>query len=179
MSAKRGAGVLLGAPYAAPEPCDGYLDDEIDGRLRVGRWTSAPIPWPCRKKSGRPSLIFCGDLVRAVKTESVADICRWWGVGQTKVWMWRQALGVGRVTAGTRKRLQDNTGVPPDASARGRERAARPESREKMAASKRGKPMHPKTRAALTAAASQPKPQGWGHQANAWMLAAKKQGDKK
>ncbi len=139
---------LLGAPYRAPAGRPGdWLDDEIDGRLEVGGWTSAPIPWPRRKKNGRPSLILTDELARAVRTESVEAICHWWGVGATKVWMWRQALGVGRVTAGTRKLLQENTGVPPEAAARGREKAASPESRAKIAQSKRGKPMHPRTRA--------------------------------
>lgn len=165
---------LLGAPYAQPACRVGdWLDDEIDGRLEVGGWTNAPISWPRRKKTGRASLILTVELARAVRTESVAAICHHWGVRPTKVWMWRQALGVDRVTAGTRRLLQARTGVPPDAAARGRERAAAPDVRARMAETKLGKPAHPKTRAALLAAAKSKKPTGWGKRANAWMLAGK------
>lgn len=38
-----------------------------------------------------------------------------------------------------------------------------------MAASKRGVPAHPATRAALLAAAKAPKIEDWGKRANAWM----------
>lgn len=161
---------LIAGPYMPP-PCQAgdWLVDEIEGRLQVGGWTAAPISWPRRKKNGRPSLILCGDLVRAVRSESVEAICHWWGVGPTKVWMWRQALGVERVTEGTRRLLQERTGVPPEAAARGRERAASPESRAKIAAGKRGVPAPPKTRAALLAAARRRKGAVWGVRANAWM----------
>lgn len=166
---------LIAGPYAPPDCKRGdWLDDEIDGAVEVGGWTSAPIPWPRRKKNGRASLILCGDLVRAIEVESVEAICLYWGVGATKVWQWRQALGVGRVTEGTRKLLQERTGVPEAAAARGREQAATPESRARMAARKRGIPAHPNTKAALLAAAQAPKPAGWGKRANQWMQDAKK-----
>lgn len=161
---------LIGGPYTAPAVRAGdWIDDEIDGRIEVGGWTSAPISWPRRKKNGRPSLILTAELARAVRTESVEAICHWWGVGATKVWMWRQALGVGRITAGTRKLLQERTGVPEAAAALGRQRARTPESLAKMAQSKRGKKASPATRAALLAAAKASKPPGWGARANAWM----------
>lgn len=167
---------LIGAPYAAPDCQAGdWLDDEIEGRLQVGGWTSAPMPWPRRRKNGRPSLIVTAELARAVRTESAEAICHWWDVGPTKVWMWRQALGVGRVTDGTRKLRQERTGVPPDAAALGRERAASPESRAKMAASKRGKPVHPNTKAALLAAAKRPKGPEFGALASERMLEGKTQ----
>lgn len=162
---------LIQGPYAPP-PCTkgDWISDDTEGLTEVGGMTSAPIPWPRRKKTGRASLILCGDLVRAVKTESVEAICHWWGVGPTKVWMWRQALGVDRVTPGTRLLLQERTGVPPDAAARGRVAASTPESRAKMAATKRGRPAHPRTREALLTAAKRPKGKEWGLRANAWML---------
>lgn len=162
---------LLGAPYAAPECRAGdWLDDEIDGRLQVGGWTDAPMPWPRRRKSGRPSLILTAELARAVRTESSEAICYWWGVGPTKVWMWRQALGVGRVTEGTHRLLRERSALTPEAAAIGRERAVSPESRAKMSANRRGKPAHPNTKAALLEAAKRPKPPDWGARANAWML---------
>lgn len=165
---------LLFGPYATPDISGGWLDDEILGRVEVGCLTTTPIPWPRRRKSGRPSLILCGDLIRAVRQESSAAVQHHWGVGPVTVWRWRQALGVGRVTPGTRDRLQTETGVPPEAAARGRDAAATPEARARMAASKRGKPAHPNTKAGLLRAAKAPKPEGWGRRANAWMQEAKR-----
>lgn len=166
---------LLGGPYHAPRCQRGdWLDDEVDGRTEVGGFTDAPIPWPRRKKTGRPSLILCDDLATAIKIESVEAICHYWGVGPTKVWQWRQALGVDRVTDGTRQLLQERTGVPEVAAAQGRMRAASAESRAKMAETKRGKPAHPNTKAALLTAARAPKPAGWGERASQWMQDAKK-----
>jgi hypothetical protein len=162
---------LIAGSYVAPlVRVGGRLDDEIDGRTEVGGWTAAPLSWPRRKHRGKPSLILTAELARAVRTESVEAICYWWGVRPTKVWMWRQALGVGRVTEGTRALLQERTGVPPEAAARGRERAASPESIAKMAASKRGRPVPDQTRAGLLRAAQRKKPAGWGARANARML---------
>lgn len=161
---------LIAGPYQPPACRAGdWLDDEIDGRVEVGGWTIAPISWPRRKKTGRASLILTAELARAVRTESSEAICYWWGVSTTKVWMWRKALGVERVTDGTRKLLQERTGVPPEAARRGRRKAASPESRAKMAATKRGRPVHPNTRKALRRAARRKKPQEWGVAANAWM----------
>lgn len=163
---------LLAGPYHAPTCRRGdWLDDERDGRVEVGGWTDAPISWPRRKKTGRHSPILCGDLLRAVRTESVAAICYHWGVGATTAWAWRKALGVD-TTDGSQRIAR--RGVPDDAAARGREHAATPEARARMAASKRGKPAPPQTRAALLAAASAPKPPGWGKRANKWMQDAKK-----
>ena len=162
---------LIGAPYAPPACRVGdWLDDEIDGRLEVGGWTSAPISWPRRKKTGRASLIMTAELVRAVRTESVTAICHWWSVRPTKVWMWRKALGV-ETTPGSQ--LIARRGVPPDAAARGRARAAEPGARAKMAETKRGKPALPQTREALLRAARSPKPAGWGVRANKWMQESK------
>lgn len=162
---------LIGAPYTPPAVRRGdWLDDERYGAVEVGGWTSAPIVWPRRKKTGRHSPILFGDLVRAVRTESVEAICHYWGVGQTTVWAWRQALGVD-TTEGSRRIAR--RGVPADAAAKGRAVARSEESRAKIAASKRGKSAHPNTRAALLKAAKAPKPPGWGKMANEWMMQGK------
>ncbi|WP_399677109.1 hypothetical protein [Xenophilus sp.] len=165
---------LIAGPYQPPacRPGD-WLDDEIAGRVEVGGWTAAPLSWPRHKRRGRASLILTAELSRAVHTESSEAVCYWWGVSTTTVWMWRKALGVGRVTDGTRKLLQERTGVPPDAAARGRAAAASPEALARMAEIKRGKPAHPNTKAALLEAAKRPKPPGWGIKANAWMREGK------
>lgn len=163
---------LIAGPYAAPSCRVGdWLDDARDGALEVGGWTDAPIAWPRRKKTGRHSPILCGDLVRAVRVESVAAICHWFGVGATTAWAWRQALGVD-TTPGSQRIAR--RGLPPGAAEKGRERAASPEARAKIAASKRGKPAHANTRAGLLRAAKSPKPDGWGERANKWMQEAKR-----
>ena len=37
--------------------------------MKVGGFTNAPIPWPRIKKTGRASLVLCGDLLDAVMSE--------------------------------------------------------------------------------------------------------------
>lgn len=168
---------LIGMPYIAPKARPGsWLDDEIDGAVQVGGWSNGRIPWPRRKKTGAHSLILCGDLARAVKTESSKAVQFWFGVGSTTVYKWRLALGVERMDAlGTvelYKKLLPKK-LPADVAAKGRKAAKTPESIEKMAASKRGKPAHPNTQAALDTGRRKPKPEGWGARANAWMLEGK------
>jgi hypothetical protein len=43
------------------------------------------------------------ELARAVRLESSLAIQRWWGVTESTVWFWRQALGVGRYNEGSAK----------------------------------------------------------------------------
>lgn len=164
---------LLRGPYTAPDVSSGWLVDSQDGLIEVGGWTSAPIPWPRRKKTGKHSPILCGDLILAVAIESSAAVQHYWGVSEGTVWRWRQILGVPRVTHGTRQRLAEKTGVPDEAAARGRAAAARPEAIAKMASARHGQPAHPNTAKALREAAAKPKPEDWGKRANAWMMAAK------
>ena len=162
---------LIGGPYTAPACHRGsWIDDVIDGRIEVGGWTDAPLSWPRRKKRGRAALILTDELARAVRTESAAAICHWWGVSQTKVWQWRQALGV-RTTPGSQRIAR--RGVPPEAAARGRERAALPDARAKLSASKMGVPAPPAVRAGLLRAAKRPRSPEWGKRANQWMQDAK------
>jgi len=162
---------LIAGPYRSPACRVGdWLDDERAGKVQVGGWTDAPIAWPRRKKTGRHSPILCGDLVRAVRTESVAAIMHYWGVSAGTAWAWRKALGVD-TTDGSRRIAR--RGVPADAAVRGRERAAEPAARARMVASKRGKSAPPQTRAGLLRAAKAPKPPGWGERANRWMQLAK------
>lgn len=150
---------LLTGPYQAPDcHVDGWLDDEIHGRVQVGGWTHAPLSWPRRKKTGKHSPILCGDLVRAVQMESVEAICHWWGVGPTTVWKWRQALGVPQVNAGSLKlRLERHPGVPHEAAARGREKARSPESIAKSADARRGRKVSQERRESLIQWAKQPR----------------------
>lgn len=80
-----------------------------DRLVLVGAISDGRIQWPLAKKSGRKSLILCGDLVRAVRHESVQSIVFWWGISAQTVKAWRRSLGVDRDTAGTKKLLGTNS----------------------------------------------------------------------
>ena len=88
-------------PYAPPKvPRQQHLCCELRGWLRVSpAWSDGRIPWPRRYRTN--SLILCGDLVRAVKMESVEAICYHWGVCRNVVQNWRHALGVQEFNPGT------------------------------------------------------------------------------
>lgn len=94
---------LIGGPYSAPPGGAGdSLTCRIRGRVAIAGHSTAPIPWPFTfASSSRPTFIFCGDLVRAVETESREAVAHWWGVSLETVRLWRRALGVGRMTPGT------------------------------------------------------------------------------
>lgn len=153
---------LINSPYRVPDVKRGdWLHDEIHGLVCVGGYTKDRIiPWPRVKKNGRAQLILCGDLVRAVKTESATAVAHNWGVSVTTVWSWRVALGVdNKNNPGTQRlyKLLKPSKLTDSVAARGRESALSAESIEKMAATKRGKPMHPNTAKALINAAKKKK----------------------
>lgn len=171
------ANELIAGPYVAPSVNPGdVLFDEIDGDIEVGGYSGGRIAWPRRRKAGKHSLILHGDLVRAVRTESSEAVQYWFGVGASTVWKWRAALDVDRRNnAGTQKLYRDlaPSKLTHERSSRGRAAAAAPEAVERMAATKRGKPAHAETKAALLKAAKAPKPEGWGEHANRWMQESK------
>lgn len=100
---------LIAGPYQAPAAEIGAsLVCKRFGRQTVAGYTAAPIPWPyAAKQGGKPPLILCGDLVRAVKTETVQAVAWHWGVTRWTVHHWRQVLGTGRFTEGTRRRYRE------------------------------------------------------------------------
>jgi hypothetical protein len=104
---------LLAGPYPPPSLRRGdrtfclYRDADVT----VTSWTSAPIPWPrcCRPGThgGGSGLLVTEELARAVRTESAAAVCYWWGVTPGVVWRWRKELGVTRTNnEGTRQLIQ-------------------------------------------------------------------------
>lgn len=147
---------LLYGPYAAPvvKRGDALPCERLGRDIEIGGLSDAPIQWPYALKTGRRSLILCGDLVRAVQVESEIAIAHWWGVGLTTVWAWRKALGIGRTTSGTSRLHRDYkpAKLTDEATARGRSKALTPEAIAKNAEKHRGKPSPPQTRAALLAA---------------------------
>jgi hypothetical protein len=105
--------------------------------------SAGPIPWPIGRNLPRGRqrfVILTGDLIEAVKRESAAAVCHWWGVGTNTVWSWRKALGVGAITEGT-SRLKGEVFEPHKERVRAAARPtlSSPQRREKIAASKRGK----------------------------------------
>lgn len=150
IKARRASGVLalyeqlLYGPYAPPEIKPGScLIDECHGSVEVGGYTDAAQPWPYRAKVGgkAPSLILCGDLVRAVRMESSLAVSYWWGVSIEMVRQWRRALGVGRMTPGTEtayKTLMPGK-MPDEVVAAGRAKLSDLETRAKMSKSQRAR----------------------------------------
>ena len=60
-------------PYEPPRTDFGrWLKCEMRGKVKVGRFSHGPIPWPRKWRTN--SLILCGDLVRAVKKEAVQAV---------------------------------------------------------------------------------------------------------
>jgi hypothetical protein len=98
---------LLFGPYAAPRLRRGqratclFRDCDV---VITGR-TAARLDWPlCRplgKPIGRPTILVDEELARAVRYESALALRHWWGVGESLVWKWRQALGVPPLNEGS------------------------------------------------------------------------------
>ena len=132
-----------------------------DRDVKVSRISDAPIQWPIAAKTGRASLILCGDLLKAVRVESEQDIAEAWRVSITTVWKWRKALGVGRVTPGTSKKLARNADSwhQSDECAEVLAANARSESQRKSSSERLcGRPAVPTVRAALLKSAKKAKP---------------------
>jgi hypothetical protein len=138
---------LLFGPYRSPRCRVGKrLRCVLRGELVVRGISDALIPWPqAKSRWGRMFLIVCGDLVKAVRRESVIAVAHWWGVSDLTVWTWRKALGVGATTEGTSRLRREYFSQPwaEEARERGWAKARDPEHREKIAAAKRGKPRPP------------------------------------
>jgi hypothetical protein len=97
-----------------------------DGDVVVTGWSEARIRWPlCRRLGGHggglPSLLVDEALARAIRCESVAAICHWWGASMSLVCRWRRAMAVSRTSnPGTHRLMRGNVEVIA-ASRRGKE----------------------------------------------------------
>ncbi len=74
---------LLYGPYRVPkcELGDKLLCEHRDKEMTVKGMTDAPIQWPSALR-GKRSPIVCGDLVRAIRTESELAVAHQWGVSR-------------------------------------------------------------------------------------------------
>jgi hypothetical protein len=100
---------LVYGPYEPPLFKGGFLKDAVRGKVKFGKYSNAPIPWPIFKKEGRRGSgghVLCGDLVRALKQESAAAISYHWGVCAGTVLKWRRALGFKGLTPGARRMIE-------------------------------------------------------------------------
>ena len=156
---------LYFGPYRPPKCRVGdKLPCEYRGREVVVRgMTDAPIQWPYRKGPGHHSCIVCGDLIRAVQTESEIAVAHHWGVTPATVKHWRRAMDVPRTTDGTRKLAVAYTPerLTEEAHAKARKAMGRPEVRAKIRRLKQGKPLHPNMIAAQRLAVRRPKSEDW------------------
>ena len=95
---------LVYGPYRTPKvSINGRLKCRINGTVRVCGFSSGPITWPLGRvgHGGRGAYVVCGDLARAVETESSTAIQYWWKVSIGTVTRWRGALGVPMYNPGT------------------------------------------------------------------------------
>jgi hypothetical protein len=90
----------------------------------ITSWTDAPIPWPrCRAldgPGGGSGILLDEELARAVRHESAAAMCYWWGVSEGVVWRWRKALAVTRTSNDGTRRLIRASAKAGAADVRGR-----------------------------------------------------------
>jgi len=100
---------LLFGPYRAPKLRRGRRATcLLRGDVIITGTSDGRIPWPrCRRIGARggSGLLLAGELVEAVRRESAAAVCFWWGVSEGVVWRWRRELGVGRMDSEGSARL--------------------------------------------------------------------------
>ena len=117
----------------------------IHGKVTVRGLTDAPIIWPFTwlNPNRMPTVLLCGDLIRAVRRESSKAIMHHWGVSLNTVWKWRKALGVEEKNEGTQalhSRWAPESCQSGLANKRRMPTLHSPERAAKIATAKRGKP---------------------------------------
>lgn len=149
----RDKAAFVGGPYRAPRvPKSGFLRCRLRGRLKVGGYTDEVISWPVAEGRIKKQLIVCGDLVRALKTESRVAIKQHWGISLALVSEYRRALGIERYTAGSWRLFWRNVNL-----------ARTDEARAKLSSAHEGRAdrMTPDERAKLRRIQKRPKPEKW------------------
>jgi hypothetical protein len=144
-------------PYVMPRFRLGQSAEcEYAGTLRVVAISDAPQQWPLGVVKGHRIPVLCGELVRAVRSESAGDVAAAWGVGSGLVSKWRKALRVMR-TKGEHLRRSENIKASDPARARKIAKAKRGKPRprhvvEALRKSHLGKPLSKALKATLSAA---------------------------
>jgi hypothetical protein len=144
----------LPGSYRAPRfRYGGTVRCAVRGEVEVVGLHEAPIPWPVGKRGRARSLVVFKDLARAVRRESEVAVAHHWGVDKQTVGKWRKALGVGRVTEGTSKRLSDHAREPAVVAGlrKAQAKSGDPARRAKLSAALRGRKMDRRVVEALAA----------------------------
>ncbi|HWB14725.1 MAG TPA: hypothetical protein VG826_36215 [Pirellulales bacterium] len=139
-------------PYRTPKFKYGArVMDEIRGEVEIVGLHDGPIPWPVGKRGHVRALILYGDLVKAVRHEANIVVQHWFGVKHATVRKWRRALSVAPTNAGTSQLRREHFDEPWGHQARNLAvcKARDPARREKIGASRRGKPRPPHVIAAM------------------------------
>ena len=102
---------LLFGPYRAPplRRGDRAFCRVRDCEVAITGWSKAPMSWPrgyarSERPGGGTALLVDDELARAVRRESAAAVCHWWG-GHTTIARWRRALGAPRTSNQGSQRL--------------------------------------------------------------------------
>jgi hypothetical protein len=139
---------LIDGPYYPPRTGRGrFLVCELRGKVKVGGYSDSPVPWP--RIWRRRSLVICGDLLRALKTESVYAVSYHWGLSRAIVSYYRQRLGIARLNPGSHRLFRKVIDA-----------ARTPEALAKQSAAREGKPsrMSRRDRERLRQIQRRPKP---------------------
>jgi hypothetical protein len=131
---------FVGGPYEPPfVPIGGWLRCMLRGRLQVGGYSNSLIPWPVAGNHPR-QLVVCGDLAKALRTESRLAVCFHFGISPQTVSEYKRQLGIERLTAGSTFLFWRNVRLAGSAAARakmsrqreGRKDLMTPEDRERL-----------------------------------------------
>jgi hypothetical protein len=128
---------------------------EVRGEVTIVGTSAGKIPWPlARAGRGHPTFVVYRGLARAVRRETNAAVCHWWGITPQTVTKWRKALAVPQANEGT-LRYKRAAGKSPErrhVPAAMHKTLQDPGRAAKIAAAKRGKPRPPETAAKLRVA---------------------------
>ncbi len=130
-------------PYQTPAFAYGArVNDLARGRVVIVGLSAAKIPWPIGKRGPGKSPVLYGALANAVRREAKQAVAHWFGVSLWRVQEWRKALEVPHVNKGTSRLKAAIVSDPKYDAIRAKAyaKAGDPQRREKIAASKRGKP---------------------------------------
>src|ERR1700722_12473206 len=85
---------------------------EVRGEVRIVGLTDAPIPWPIAVRGRARSPVIFKGLARAIRREAGVALCHHFGLTPQTITKWRKALGVGPITAGTRRQRVERAQEP-------------------------------------------------------------------
>jgi hypothetical protein len=143
---------FVGGPYAPPlVAVGGWLKCALRGDLQVAGYTNAPIPWPVAAGHHK-QLIVCGDLVKALQTESRLAVAFHFGMSRQWVSGSRRRLGIERLNAGSERLFWRTVNL-----------ARTPEARRKLSRKLEGHgdTMTPEAREELRRIQQRPKTRAW------------------